>query len=77
MSKVLGVKVEDELYDRFAALEGSISGNLRIAVEMFLNYHTDKSLTTVNRLLFDEKYKELTKLIDEHLARENKDSGGV
>jgi len=77
MTKVLGTKVNDSLYDEFAALPGSISTNLRKAVEVYLKYCHNQSLTEVNRLLFDEKYKELTNMVDKHLSRLNKDSEEV
>lgn len=44
--KVLGAKVEDSLYDRFADLDGSISDNLKAAVEMYLESMVNKPLTT-------------------------------
>ena len=65
--KVLGCKVENALYDRFAALDGNISDNLRIAIQMYLDYHDGKPLTDVNKQMFNTAYKELTQLIDAHL----------
>ena len=69
MTKVLGTKVSDDVYDRFAALEGNISDNLRIAIQMYMDYHDGKPLTDVNKQMFDNAYRELTKLIDKHLDR--------
>ena len=67
--KVLGCKVENSLYNRFEALPGNISDNLRNAIRLYLDYHDGKPLTDVNKQMFDNAYRELTKLIDKHLDR--------
>jgi len=44
MSQVLGCKVNDDLYNRFSKLEGSISDNLRKAIENHINNMVNRSV---------------------------------
>ena len=45
MTKVLGCKVPDDLYKKFAGLPGSISYNLRIAIENHIDNIVNIELT--------------------------------
>ena len=65
--RVLGVKVTDELYDRFGSLDGSISENLKKAIDLYLKSSKDEQLTKVNHDCFDCKYKDLYSLMDKYL----------
>lgn len=75
MSRVLGTKVTDSLYDRFCGLSGTMSSNLRDAAEMYLKHRQDSKVNQVNPIskqeCFDCKYKDLCYLMDKHLEAEN------
>ena len=69
--KVLGVKVENEVYARFSNLDGSVSSNLREAINLFLKYKENKLLTSVNQeSCFNCRYQELCVFIDKYLNKE-------
>ena len=67
--KVLGVKVEDSLYDRFDDIPGSISDNLKKAVEMYLNDTVNKPLTTHTSNSPLKHYDIVTEEVDAILKR--------
>lgn len=46
--KVLGVKVDDETYARFSDLSGSISDNLKVAIQNHLNNKVNRVKPLVN-----------------------------
>lgn len=69
MSKVLGVKVDDDVYNKIASM-GNISDVLRSALDFYLNYNQNKEVnhteSMVNQSCFNCKYQNLCKLIDKH-----------
>ena len=73
MTKVLGCKVSDDFYRKFADLPDSININLRQAAENYLEMIENISVNSVNSLdereCFNCKYRELCKIIDKHLER--------
>ena len=70
MSKVIGAKVSDELYEKIASI-GPISDIVKQSVKEYLERHGyggSKAVNcTVNRDVFENKYQALTRLIDKHL----------
>ena len=62
--KVLGVKIDDETYTRFAALDGSISDNLKKAVANYLDFIVNIPLTTHKANIPLRSYEEVTELVD-------------
>ena len=70
MSKTIGAKVTDELYEKIASI-GPISDIVKRSVNEYLERHgcNDDSVVnyTVNRNVFENKYQALTRLIDKHL----------
>jgi hypothetical protein len=53
MTKVLGVKLDDETYSRFADLPGSISDNLKVAIQNHLNNKVNHVNSVVNHSNYD------------------------
>lgn len=78
MSRTIGAKVSDELYEKIGSL-GSISDIVKQSVNEYLERHGcngDNVVNcTVNRNVFENKYQQLTKLIDKHLERLGGDNG--
>jgi hypothetical protein len=68
--KVLGTKVNDETYNRFAALDGSISDNLKKAVVSYLDFIVNKPLTTHKANIPLRPYKEVTEIVDRLIEAE-------
>jgi len=70
MTKVIGAKVPNELYERIASI-GPISDIVKQSVNEYLerhDYNDNKVVNcTVNREIFEDRYQQLTKLIDKHL----------
>ena len=58
--KVLGCKVKESLYDEFRSLDGSVSANLRAAIENHLKQSNETQLTPVNHEKNIEEYKHIT-----------------
>ena len=75
MSKVIGAKVSNELYEKIASI-GPISDIVKQSVNEYLERHScngDNVVNcTVNRDVFENKYQALTRLIDKHLNALNK-----
>jgi len=64
--KVLGAKVENELYGQFTSLPGPISDNLRKAVLLYLNHNQGITLTTVNQSNREDIYKTINQVFKTH-----------
>ena len=63
--KVLGVKVTDELYEKFSSLDGTISDNLKDAIHSYmLNRLTGKDSGGLTNHEF-ENYDEIIRIVDE------------
>ncbi len=64
MSKVLGCKVENNLYNLFDRLPGSKSENLRRAIIAYINKHHNKPVNVVNRVETVRTYRDLVEWVD-------------
>lgn len=79
MSKVIAARISNELYQKIIEDGRSITEILR---DSLVEYYSEPSqenndnatFTGVNKEIFENKYQELTKLIDEHLEAENEDN---
>lgn len=61
MSQVLGCKVSDDLYNRFSKLDGSISDNLRKAIENYIDNMVNQS---VNHVLKNFSHSQVVERVD-------------
>lgn len=79
MTKVLGCKVENGLYELFKSLDGSISENLRKAAIMYYNSKVNKSVNHVNRIVKQKKplrsYDDIVFEVDRLISRFFNDEG--
>jgi hypothetical protein len=56
--KVLGVKVSDEIYEKFSRL-GNISDNLRKAIDLYLDLKVNASTVKVNQNISKGRYQDV------------------
>jgi len=63
--KVLGVKVNNEVYEMFASLDGSISDNMRKAIGNYLNINVEKPLTVFKTKVMAFEYHSIGKKVDD------------
>lgn len=79
MSKVLGTKVENGLYELFKSLDGTISENLRKAAIEYYNSKVTKPVNHRKPVDTEEKpirfYNEIISKIDKLIAAHFNDSG--
>ena len=64
MTKTLGVKVEDPLYDLFADLPGTISTNLRRAIIRYLNHCHNVDVNHINSVENRKKHEDIVRYLD-------------
>lgn len=62
--KVLGCKVEDDFYDKFKELDGTISQHVYKACKLYLESQVNLSKTQVNHDISDDKYQNIHSEID-------------
>jgi len=72
MSKTIGVRVDDKLYQKIIEDGRPTTEILRQALnkyysEPLLKNKAIVTLTGVNKEIFEDRYQQLTKLIDKHL----------
>ena len=75
MTKVIGFRVPDELYQKIIADGRPTTEILRQALNKYYNEPSPKNsdtatLTGVNKEIFEDRYQMLTRLIDKHLEAE-------
>jgi len=75
MTKVIGVRVDKELYQKIIEDGRPATEILRQALNEYYSEPLPKSmdnatLTGVNKEIFEDRYQQLTKLIDKHLEAE-------
>lgn len=76
MSKVIGVRVDDKLYQKIIEDGRPATEILRQALNEYYSKPSPKNnanatFTGVNREVFADRYQMLTRLIDKHLEAEN------
>ena len=71
--KVLGTKVDDETYARFESLDGSISDNLKKAIDNHLNRMVNPPLTTQEGNIPYRPYNEVVEIVDRLTGDYNED----
>lgn len=69
MTKILGTRVEDRLYELFDRLPGTKSENLLRAIIMYLNYQHSKPVNMVNSIENKKKHDEAVEYL-EHLEKQ-------
>ncbi len=61
--KVLGTKVSDTMYNQFTSLDGSISENLKKAINLYLNQYGNQEVNlgkpNDNAKTFTDEYQDL------------------
>ena len=73
MTKVIGVRVDDKLYQKIIEDGRPATEILRQALNEYYSEPSQKNstiatLTGVNKEIFEDRYQQLTKLIDKHLG---------
>lgn len=76
MTKVLGCKVEDNLYKLFDRLPGTKSENLQRAIVMYLNYQHNKPVNHVNSIENRRKHQQAIEYLNQLEKQAQYDSGG-
>lgn len=71
--KVIGARISESMYNELQKLNLSNSELIETALKHLLEYYKDTTLTTVNtnvdKVIFENKYRRLTKVIDRHLSK--------
>ena len=76
MTKVIGVRVDDKLYQKIIEDGRPATEILRHALNQYYSEPSQENksnvtLTGVNKEIFENKYQQLTRLIDKHLEAKN------
>jgi hypothetical protein len=72
MSKVISTRIDDNLYERIIRDGRPITEILRQALDKYYSEPSPENndnvmFTGVNREIFEDRYQQLTRLIDKHL----------
>jgi len=75
MTKVIGFRVDEELYQKIMEDGRPTTEILRQALSEYYSKPSQKSITNatltgVNKEIFEDRYQMLTRLIDKHLEAE-------
>jgi len=75
MTKVIGVRVDEDLYQKIMSDGRPTTAILRQALNEYYSKPSQKNidnatLTGVNKEIFEDRYQMLTRLIDKHLEAE-------